>query len=67
MTLNKQVDAAVHYQRRYLTLPRIITHWYQANEVAEETPPGGALLHQFSSPECRFRSVCASMCAPPLD
>lgn len=44
MTQNRQVDATVHYQRRYLTLPRIITHWYQASEVAEETPPGGSVL-----------------------
>lgn len=42
--ISRQVDATTHYRRRYLTLPRAITHWYQANEVAEETPPGGSVL-----------------------
>lgn len=39
-----QVDPATHYQRRYMTLPRMITHWHQANEVASATPPGGDVL-----------------------
>jgi hypothetical protein len=39
-----QVDAATHYKRRYMTLPRMITHWHQANEVASTTLPGGEVL-----------------------
>lgn len=44
MTDVRQVDATVHYRRRYLTLPRAITHWYQASEVADQTPPAGPVL-----------------------
>lgn len=44
MKIEWQVNAATHYRRRYLTLPRAITHWYQANAVAEETPLGGSVL-----------------------
>lgn len=39
-----QVDAQTHYKRRYMTLPRMITHWHQANEVAATTPAGGHVL-----------------------
>lgn len=39
-----QVDASSHYQRRYLTLPRMVTHWHQANEVANQCPNGGSVL-----------------------
>jgi ubiquinone/menaquinone biosynthesis C-methylase UbiE len=39
-----QVDAATHYTRRYMTLPRMITHWHQANEVTRTTPSGGEVL-----------------------
>lgn len=39
-----QVDAATHYRRRYMSLVRTITHWYQANEVARATPDGGDVL-----------------------
>lgn len=44
MADTRQVDATVHYRRGYLTLPRAITHWYQANEVADATPPAGRVL-----------------------
>ena len=32
------------YRRRYLSLPRMITHWHQANSVAEVVKPGGTVL-----------------------
>ncbi|WP_300455786.1 class I SAM-dependent methyltransferase [Accumulibacter sp.] len=32
------------YRRRYMSLPRMITHWHQASEVAEATRPGGKVL-----------------------
>jgi SAM-dependent methyltransferase len=44
MTSPIQVDADKHYRRRYMTLPRMITHWHQANEVAANTSPGGQVL-----------------------
>lgn len=44
MRRNVQVHAQAHYRRRYLTLPRIITHWHQANEVARGTPDTGTVL-----------------------
>lgn len=39
-----QVDGGSHYKRRYMTLPRMITHWHQANEVAASTRPAGEVL-----------------------
>src|SRR3954469_24845142 len=39
-----QVDGGSHYKRRYMTLPRMITHWHQANEVAAGTRPAGQVL-----------------------
>jgi ubiquinone/menaquinone biosynthesis C-methylase UbiE len=44
MTRSIQVDAGKHYLRRYLTLPRMVTHWHQADEVAKVSPPGGRVL-----------------------
>jgi hypothetical protein len=44
MNREQQVDARSHYQRRYMTLPRMVTHWHQADEVARLTPPGGDVL-----------------------
>lgn len=38
-----QVEAA-SYRRRYMTLPRMITHWHQANAVADAVPHGGRVL-----------------------
>lgn len=40
----KQVDAEKHYLKRYLTLPRAVTHWHQAEEVAKATAAGGRVL-----------------------
>jgi ubiquinone/menaquinone biosynthesis C-methylase UbiE len=39
-----EANATSNYPRRYLTLPRIITHWHQANEVARTAPQGGDVL-----------------------
>lgn len=38
-----QVDAG-SYRRRYMSLPRLITHWHQANAVVEHTKAGGSVL-----------------------
>ncbi|HJV92561.1 MAG TPA: class I SAM-dependent methyltransferase [Azonexus sp.] len=38
-----QVDAEA-YRRHYLSLPRMITHWHQANAVCEFTRRGGRVL-----------------------
>lgn len=38
-----QVDVE-SYRRRYMTLPRMITHWHQANAVFEATRQGGRVL-----------------------
>ena len=35
-----QVDAS-HYLQDYMTLPRMVTHWHQASEVADLTRDGG--------------------------
>ena len=32
------------YRRRYMSLPRMITHWHQANSVADVTAVGGKVL-----------------------
>jgi SAM-dependent methyltransferase len=39
-----QVAAQFYDGRRYLSLPRAITHWHQANEVAAMVPAGGRVL-----------------------
>jgi SAM-dependent methyltransferase len=39
-----QVEPSTHYARRYLTLPRMVTHWHQANEVARVTAAQGSVL-----------------------
>lgn len=38
-----QVDST-WYGRDYLSLQRILTHWHQANEIAEVTRPGARIL-----------------------
>jgi len=38
-----QVDVE-SYRRRYMSLPRMITHWHQANAVCEHTRQGGSVL-----------------------
>jgi len=42
--IEKQVNARLHYLKRYLTLPRAVTHWHQASEVSNITPDGGSVL-----------------------
>jgi hypothetical protein len=39
-----QVDAATHYGPSYLGLPRLITIWHQAMEIARVVPEGGQVL-----------------------
>jgi hypothetical protein len=34
-----QVNAA-WYRRNYMTLPHMVTHWHQANEIPEATTTG---------------------------
>lgn len=36
--------AHTSYGRRYMSLPRMITHWHQANAVAEQVPQDGSVL-----------------------
>lgn len=38
-----QVDVST-YRRRYLSLPRMITHWHQADAVCEHATAGGRVL-----------------------
>jgi hypothetical protein len=38
-----QVDAG-SYRRRYMSLPRMITHWHQANAVSEHSLAGAQVL-----------------------
>ena len=40
----QQVDAAKHYGASYLTLPRHVVHWHQANEVVKLLPKGSTVL-----------------------
>lgn len=42
--LRPQVAATDHYQWRYHTLVRTITHWHQANEVIRHSGPGARIL-----------------------
>jgi hypothetical protein len=43
-TRSTQLDASTYHRRRYLSLLRTITHWHQANEVAQSTPDAGHVL-----------------------
>ncbi len=39
-----QVTGEAYQRGKYMSLPRLITHWHQANSIAEVTPEGGKIL-----------------------